>query len=65
MSINLQVVESSIYFSVLSCFMAVFCSIFEETCISLDSPVHAEQNGICSTPYTKVSASYDRRTKLV
>ena len=45
MSINLQVVENSIYFSVLSRLMAISVvshCIFEETCISLDSTVRGE-----------------------
>ena len=28
-------------------FSVVSLCIYEETCISLDSPIHAEQNGLC------------------
>ena len=47
MSVSLRVVKKSIYFSVLSNVSVVNLCIFDETCISLDSPIHAEQNGLC------------------
>ena len=49
MSICLQVIKNSIYFSILSHFMAINFSVvslynFEETCVILESPFHAELN---------------------
>ena len=58
------------YWSVLSHLMTlsvVSLCIFEETCILLESPFHAELNGLCSnpTPHIEVSISYDCVIKYV
>ena len=67
-SVSSQVVKTTIFehFKPLNdSFSVVSLYIFEETCILLESPFHAELNGLCPNSIIRISVSYDCTIKYV